>query len=70
MTATLGELYRYYIVNRVSRLGRRVVENNIVCCLKKRLHQLSKAQGIRTKLGGSGSLAASFPAKPKGVHEK
>jgi len=33
-------------------------------------HQLSKVQGIRIKLGGSGSLAESFPQKPKGMHWK
>ncbi|MFK5948935.1 MAG: hypothetical protein QM500_09240 [Methylococcales bacterium] len=32
--------------------------------------QLSKAQGIRTKLGGSASLAIPFPEKPKGMHWK
>jgi len=32
--------------------------------------QLSKAQGIRTKLGGSASLASPFPEKPKGMHWK
>lgn len=32
--------------------------------------QLSKAQSIRTKLGGSGSLASPFPSKPKGMHWK
>lgn len=30
--------------------------------------QLSKAQSIRTKLGGSASLASPFPKKPKGMH--
>lgn len=32
--------------------------------------QLSKAQGIRTKLGGSANLASPFPQKPKGMHWK
>jgi len=32
--------------------------------------QLSKAQDIRTKLGGSASLASPFPSKPKGMHWK
>lgn len=32
--------------------------------------QLSKAQDIRTKLGGSASLASTFPEKPKGMHWK
>lgn len=32
--------------------------------------QLSKAQGIRKKLGGSVSLASPFPEKPKGMHWK
>lgn len=32
--------------------------------------QRSKAQGIRTKLGGSANLAIPFPEKPKGMHWK
>lgn len=32
--------------------------------------QLSKAQGIRTKLGGSANLAIPFPERPKGMHWK
>lgn len=32
--------------------------------------QLTKAQGIRKKLGGSRSLAEPFPEKPKGMHWK
>jgi len=32
--------------------------------------QLTKAQEIRTKLGGSGNLASPFPEKPKGMHWK
>jgi len=30
--------------------------------------QLTKAQGIRAKLGGSTSLTSPFPEKPKGMH--
>ena len=31
---------------------------------------LSRAQGIRVRLGGSGSMGDPFPAKPKGMHWK
>jgi hypothetical protein len=31
---------------------------------------LTKAQQIRWRLGGSGSLIAPFPAKPKGMHRR
>ena len=31
---------------------------------------LAKAQQIRRRLGGSGSLIAPFPAKPKGMHRR
>ncbi|NOR70450.1 MAG: hypothetical protein GQ532_12285 [Methylomarinum sp.] len=31
-------------------------------------HQLSKAQEIRVKLGGSASSASPLPSKPKGMH--
>ena len=29
---------------------------------------LNRAQAIREKLGGSGSMADPFPSKPKGMH--
>ena len=31
---------------------------------------LAKAQAIRMKLGGSGSMAELFPLKPKGMHNR
>lgn len=34
------------------------------------LRALHKAQAIRMKLGGSGSMAELFPTKPKGMHDR